>query len=948
MPTNVEALVLQMSADMSRMEKAMAKISGQTDRKLREIENRFDKMNRHIRRSGDQINEDMRRSIAAIGTGLAVRGLVDAADQWTNLRNSVKLYADTVGPVDQATSRLVTVANDAGVAVDTLGQTFSASARAAGTLGASSDQVFAFTEAVAKGSSIANNGVAGVNAALGQLGQALGNPIVQMGEFNSIMDGTPRLAQAFADGIDAAGGSVAKLRTLIQQGQISNADLFKGLLSQLPKLRDEFSTTEATVGRSMARLQNAWVQYVGGANQASGATQTLSKFIDFVANNFDRLADAAIVAATVFGGTLAAGAIVRLVKALAVLGSGMATTAGRAVALRTAMAFFGGPVGAAVIALGAAMAVFASSSSQADTAVADLTATLADAQRIQDDLKKDTERLAELNRILTVDMEKQSEAALKTAEAERRAVSERIRGNQALLIDRKATAQAQLAVLQSDKAQYEQLERVAQRVRQRFPDAPQMPRMDLLRYGRQTFIDYMNAPGGYLSNNQFAADPRGNDRGILNDINEVMKKADEAQALVDQVAELDAALQALNVDGPPDVDGLLAQLANPSTAGGIANATDAVRGFRTELEQLQDLARAQRQAAAADASRRTALNLQVGAVGDKPDLSADQRQEYYDRFDAATAQLAQNAEVRSRILVQGMRDYIDATGDAYGAIKLLAETQGVDLASTPRGSNMLDWIKAAGDGLLKLDDIIAHVEPKITALGEIQVITPELPDFEAPDAVDPALQRDFDGHMRRSGDELETYLSEQTEARDRIRDAVRDGFKMGIETGDWDQALRSVLAEAVTSGLDQSLTKLADALINLFSQMGSNNSQQGWASAIAGLFSYGGARAGGGPVSGGHIYRVNENGQEFLALGQGMNGQVFNSGQMNKMMAAVRPAAGGAFVTNITFSGDIDASTLPQVAQMLQAHESRMMARLPSAVDQRVAYGKKNRIPPYR
>lgn len=304
----IDSLVLQMSADINRMEKALNQARAVTAKQTKAIEDRFAAMNTKIVRDSDRMSADLRRTIAAIGVTAAVTSLTRYADTWTNLRNQVRQYADVVGPVEVSTQRLLRIANDAGVEVESLGVTFAASARAARNLGASAQQVYAFNEAVAKGSAIANTGVAAVNGALTQLGQSIGSPKAQLGEFNSIIEGTPRLAQAFADGIKEANGDVSKLRSLIASGEISGGELFQGLLSQLPKLREEFSKTENAISRSYARLQNAAVQYVGTMDRQIGLTEKFGGLINFVADNLDLFAAAAVATAAVLGTQGLAGA----------------------------------------------------------------------------------------------------------------------------------------------------------------------------------------------------------------------------------------------------------------------------------------------------------------------------------------------------------------------------------------------------------------------------------------------------------------------------------------------------------------------------------------------------------------------------------------------------------------------------------------------------------------
>lgn len=453
MADRTEALVLSMSADIRKLEKALNQARGMTNRQLGGMEARFEQMNRNIRRSQDGLANDLRRSVAALGVGFAVRELAQAADSWTNLRNQVKQYSDVVGPVGDATDRIAAIATDAGVAIDALATTFAASARAGRTLKASGDAVFQFNEAVAKGAAIANTGVSAVDGALRQLGQAIASPRVQLQEFQSVIEGTPRLAQAFADGVKDAGGSVAKLRQIIgdQSGKgISGAQLFQALISQLPKLRGEFAQTEATVGRSITRLNNAFTQYVGKANSASGVTATLGGFIDEVAKNFDQLADAAIVAASVMGGALAAGAIIRLVAALGTMITAARTATTAMEALKLATIFFTGPTGAAILAIGAALGLMAVNAARGKRGLDGIEEALGRAEAAQAQVRSDTEQLTAANERLQKAIAGQADISEAVARRDVEAIQRRIDANKRLAESEKILARDELEKAQAD------------------------------------------------------------------------------------------------------------------------------------------------------------------------------------------------------------------------------------------------------------------------------------------------------------------------------------------------------------------------------------------------------------------------------------------------------------------------------------------------------------------
>ncbi|EJW6153382.1 phage tail tape measure protein, partial [Escherichia coli] len=65
------------------------------------------------------------------------------------------------------------------------------------------------------------------------------------------------------------------------------------LISQLGALRNEYAAMPDTVSSSATKVENAFMAWVGGANEASGVTKTLSGVLNGLAGNIDTVATAA-------------------------------------------------------------------------------------------------------------------------------------------------------------------------------------------------------------------------------------------------------------------------------------------------------------------------------------------------------------------------------------------------------------------------------------------------------------------------------------------------------------------------------------------------------------------------------------------------------------------------------------------------------------------------------
>lgn len=995
MAERAEALVLQMSADIRRMEKALAKIAGDADRQLGRTEKRFDKLNQHIQRSGDQMARDLRAAFATIGVGLAIREVSQAADQWTNLRNSVSQYTGVVGPAEQATARLLGVANDAGVAITSLGTTFAASARAAKTLGASADQVFAFNEAVAKGAQIANTGAAAVDGALTQLGQAISSPKVQLGEFNSVIEGTPRLAQAFADGIKEAGGSVATLRELISKGEISGGELFQGLISELPTLRREFAATDATISRSVNRLNNAFLEYVGNADKATNGTKILNGFLNLVAGNFDLLADAAIVAATAIGGTLAVQAIGRFIAEIRKARTSAKEAGVEFLTLRTAMSFLGGPWGAAIIGIAAALGSLAFSTLE--------TASAADrAADAFQKIEKVSADVAEAQAQLTAAQERLTEATRKGGEAARIAGVQEVERLRNVYLASKTLLdleRAKAAIAVADRSREFQTQRVkvpAFFVEQDINRGAGMTLRDQFsQLGLPELMKRGQSGAEFISEMAIAAQTRAltaQESALFAVVSAGVAYDEEMRSLTERLKELNALSNSAPGAGSeipfPEI---------PERAGGASG----LRGYATELEKVTDTIKALREEATRDAK----------LVGDSvlatqslllTDQTAD---DFTDKWRAANDKLAEVYDQtgdrtleRSRVALEALIAFMDSTS-VRAAFDQLPNLSDVLLGDDVEifKSEAAERVQAAADALAtgvrkleidrdadiakinqamldatgldaaaidamsaserrNLDEAVRYYLAKIhEAHAKFQEGAAELAnaafkiDFSGPDIPLPAGSDPVADVLAFNTAQLTAagiFPSEaQEEFRELMRNSVKQAMREGIRTGDWDEAFRSILADAVTSGLEGALNRVGDWLADfLFAPDGFLGGLINGAGAWVGANIFGGTgRPTGGGVMAGGAYRVNDRADngEFLFMGSNA-GQVLRAADINGMLNS-RNGNGTIIQVGLTVMGSIDAVTWPKVQAAMNAQSQRIMAAMPTAVRGTIIHDRKQK-----
>lgn len=99
-------------------------------------------------------------------------------------------------------------------------------------------------------------------------------------EFNSVVENSPRLAQALADGLNVP---IGRLRKMAEEGRLTADVVVNALLSQKDKLATEYAQLPATVSQALERLRNALGQYVNRVDEATGFTSKLAAVLTWLA-----------------------------------------------------------------------------------------------------------------------------------------------------------------------------------------------------------------------------------------------------------------------------------------------------------------------------------------------------------------------------------------------------------------------------------------------------------------------------------------------------------------------------------------------------------------------------------------------------------------------------------------------------------------------------------------
>ncbi|EJB8413479.1 tape measure protein [Acinetobacter baumannii] len=273
------------------------------ERNARNLSNELDS----IERKGDFATKSMdalsvaTRQLAGYMTGLVtVSAAINNMDTYTGLQNRLKLVTNNQVELNKATEDTFRIAQKTYSAWDSVLQVYQRFSDNAKTLNLTMDDTARLTETVSKAVAISGASAQAADAALVQFGQALASGTLRGEELNSVMEQTPALAKAIAQGM---GITVGELRSVAAEGKITSQEIVKALRNVEKDVDALFAKTDITIGQSLTLLNNEITKFVGESGKGSGAAQVLAGNIQTLAGNLDVLTSAMMVGGAYWLGT---------------------------------------------------------------------------------------------------------------------------------------------------------------------------------------------------------------------------------------------------------------------------------------------------------------------------------------------------------------------------------------------------------------------------------------------------------------------------------------------------------------------------------------------------------------------------------------------------------------------------------------------------------------------
>jgi len=435
MVTTVGGVQIEIRGDPSSFQRSMREVQRDASKTGQSVTREFTKADQSV----TKLNNSLRTSssvfaglVSVASGGILAGAVIQAADAFSGMRSKIALAISAADDLLTVERQIYAQAIANRSALEPIVALYQRIRGARSDL--SNEQTLEITDRFSKSLVISGASAAGAASATLQFSQAIAGGVLRAEEFNSIIESNVRFVKLLADNL---GVSVGQIRNLVNEGAITSDVIFRAIRENGADLDAEFTKIPLTVSSALVNVRNAFTNFIGLSDQAGGTSAKLAGFINSIADDFDRLAEVVVAAAATIGGGVAGLLAARFVSGLLAIAAASGTATGAVGALRAQLAFFGGPVGLAITAVGAAFAFLSITAEDSldkisratgeyDSAVKDLLGT-------QEELKGQYAALEALNRDLAKAIEDGAAAAEVTASREIDALQLRIDKNRELL-----------------------------------------------------------------------------------------------------------------------------------------------------------------------------------------------------------------------------------------------------------------------------------------------------------------------------------------------------------------------------------------------------------------------------------------------------------------------------------------------------------------------------------
>lgn len=242
----------------------------------------------NVEKAANRLRSLIQQVFAIGGIGFGIKELINLSDTYTKLQSRIRLVTNSTSELNAVQTRLFEVANSTRASYDSTVTLFTRMSTATKNLGLSQSELITIVKSVNQ--AVAISGATSIEAhnALIQFSQGLASARLGGEELRSVLEQLPAIADVIAKHLGVTRG---ELRNLAAQGKLTPKVIVDAFKEAREELETKFAKVAPTIGSAFTVLNNQILNFVGKANESTGAAKDFAKAILFLADNFNTVAN---------------------------------------------------------------------------------------------------------------------------------------------------------------------------------------------------------------------------------------------------------------------------------------------------------------------------------------------------------------------------------------------------------------------------------------------------------------------------------------------------------------------------------------------------------------------------------------------------------------------------------------------------------------------------------
>ena len=290
MLVRIEATTAQLRQEMARADSTVGQASTKIDKSLGRIDEAFDRAGERAQHASGMIKTALATAIGAAGIGK----IIEAADSYGQMSDRIGMATSSVGEYELVQQRLLETAKRTYRPLAEAQELYIRTSDSLKSMGYNTSQALdvmdSFSFLLVTNSASADKASSAIDA----YSKALQTGKVEADGWQSILAAMPTVVDTIGK---STGKTSEEIRSLGAQGKLSLDILTTGLQKSAEANGILADGMSVAVRDAVQNLQNAFTSYVGKLNETTDATGILASGIGVIGENFETLADVAILAA---------------------------------------------------------------------------------------------------------------------------------------------------------------------------------------------------------------------------------------------------------------------------------------------------------------------------------------------------------------------------------------------------------------------------------------------------------------------------------------------------------------------------------------------------------------------------------------------------------------------------------------------------------------------------